>query len=644
MVILLTLPLHAGAARRALLVGVSQLVHQPPSAWLQAPRNDVALLGDALRGQGFATADVDVLADGVDGAGLPEAAGIHAALRRLLDRSRAGDFVLLYFSGHGTRLAGPPKAYREPDGLAEAFLARDARGAVAGGQALPGSLRDADIDRWVQAFLARGVFVWAVFDTCAAASMTRGAVSAGPPGDEVRFRGLPAAQLAGAAAVPPDAPVPPPPAVPPVPHARYVAFFAAESHQAAPELRLPRGTPGARPQGLLTWSLVRALQHHPPTWRALFEDLLAAYPPVIAELEQRFPGREPPSPVAEGNLDAPLFGVDAAPATALPTWAARRTAEGALIVRAGLLDGLVPGQALRVSATAEDGTVRSATARIVQAGLGDARAEVPWALADARPAATWAVTPAEPPADIALRVRSVQPLPAGLSLDYPLSVRLTGSTAADADVRVTAAAGGWRVEPLSPALAFGSAVAPDAPALHRRLQALARLRWLQRLQVLGRGGRLDGFEAALEIWRGDGLLRAGPADQAGGLAPPGAGERAVLAVRNTRGQSLDLLVSGVDAQGMARAVYPPDPFEANRFEQGTPEAPATQRFELPWLRGAPGARLLVLAVPATPRSPPRLFGLEPPAQSPRLRGEAAPAPAIYSTLLQWGAGSPSAAR
>ncbi|RYF78299.1 MAG: caspase family protein, partial [Comamonadaceae bacterium] len=92
------------AVPRALLVGVSELVNQPQALWLQAPRNDVRLMRDALLGQGFAPADILVAADGVPGAVLPESAQIHAALQRLLASSRSGDFVFLYFSGHGTRL------------------------------------------------------------------------------------------------------------------------------------------------------------------------------------------------------------------------------------------------------------------------------------------------------------------------------------------------------------------------------------------------------------------------------------------------------------------------------------------------------------------------------------------------------------
>jgi hypothetical protein len=183
----------------------------------------------------------------VPGAALPEAQAIHEALARLLAQSKSGDFVLLYFSGHGTRLRDAAKRYQEPDGLSENFLARDVRGTLGADTVLSGDLRDADFDAWIQAFLAKNVFVASVFDTCSANSMTRGSVDApataeGPGDDEVRWRGLRATQLAGgnapARAMP--APMPVPVTSDAVPRARYVAFFASESHQITPELRLPR--------------------------------------------------------------------------------------------------------------------------------------------------------------------------------------------------------------------------------------------------------------------------------------------------------------------------------------------------------------------------------------------------------------------
>jgi len=138
-------------------------------------------------------------------------------------------------------------------------------------------------------------------------------------------------------------------------------------------------------------------------------------------------------------------------------------------------------------------------------------------------------------------------------------------------------------------------------------------------------------------------VRSTPAAQAAAerQGPLAEGERALLAVRNTSGQSLDLIVVGVDAAGGIRQVYPQAISETNRFERGTREAPAAQRFELPWLGGgARGGRLLVVATPATPFSAPRLFGAAPPESAPELRVRGALQPErtrqVYSALVGWG--------
>ena len=604
----------AFATPRALLVGVSELANQPQALWLQAPRNDVMLMRDALLKQGFAASDIAMLADGVNGAALPEAQAIHEALAKLLAQSRSGDFVLLYFSGHGTRLRDIAKRYQEPDGLSENFLARDVRGTLGSDNVLTGDLRDADFDAWIQSFLAKNVFVASVFDTCSANSMTRGTADApataeGPSDDEVRWRGLRATQLTGGAA--PVRPLTPPTPAEAVPRARYVAFFASESHQITPELRLPRKARNARPQGLLTWAMVEALSRKPATWRDLFDGVLALYPSVIDELAQRFPTRELPSPVAEGNLDAPLFANSGAPASTRPVWRAQRSGDS-LAIKAGLLDGLAQQQELRVIATLDDGAVRSAPATVAQIKLGGAWLAVPAALKDVSGSAFWSVTPMTEPAAIALRVRADKPLPTGLSLDYPAAIRLTDD-AATADVRWTdLGASGQRLELLAPLFGanVSTVVLPDTAALRRRLQALAQLKWLSQLQGYGKDGQLDGFDAALEVWSGDRMLRSVPVSQAANALPAArTGERVRLTVRNTSGRSLDLVITGIDARGNLQSVYPDELGETNRFKRGTAEQPSVKRFDLPWLDAAGDARLLVMAVPATPYSAPRLFGV-----------------------------------
>jgi hypothetical protein len=654
----------ACATPRALLVGVSELAGQPQSLWLQAPRNDVLLMRQALQAQGFASADITVLADGVSGAPLPDAQRIREALVRLLDQSASGDFVVLYFSGHGTRVRDNTKRYQEPDGLAEEFLARDARRAAAGDAPLSGGIRDVDFDGWIQAFLARNVFVWAVFDTCSAASMTRGAppperADPGPPDDEVRFRGVRVDELARASSpVATDMSAPP---VQPTPRARYVAFFASESHQVTPELRLPRGDRGARPQGLLTWAVAEALGRRPATFRDLYNGVIAMYPPVIGELEARFPQRELPSPVAEGSLDVPLFANGPAPLSTRPVWPAQRTG-ASLTLSVGQLDGLEPQQEVRVIATLSDGTLRAAGTRLERVDAASARVAVPPALADLPGVAGWTLSPLAEPASTVLRVQADRSLPGGISLAYPAAIAVQRGNA-DADLRWTdKGAAGQSLEILSSTLRAmvenastqPALLLPDKAALRRQLQSLAELKWLARLNALaqearqeGRPGdrpdsRLDGFEATLESWDGDRLVRSAPLAQAAAerQRPPAERERVALTVRNTSGQSLDLVIVGVDAGGAVRQVYPEAISETNRFERGTRESPAAKRFELPWLNTGAGGRLLVVAGPAMPYSAPRLFGAPPPEPLAdlRVRGQLSPEKErqFFSALVGWG--------
>jgi len=628
----------AAAAQRALLVGVSELPNQPASLWLQAPRNDVMLMRDTLQRQGFAPADIMVLADGVAGAALPDSQAIQQALQRLLAQSASGDFVLLYFSGHGTRLRDPAKRYQEPDGLAENFLARDVRGTVGAGGQLAGSVRDVDVDAWVQAFLARNVFVWAVFDTCSAASMTRG-LRAAPPvaegsgDDEVRWRGVRVDQLV-AAPGPAEPAAPVPPASPAMPRARYVAFFASESHQVTPELRLPRDSRAGRPQGLLTWAVAETLQRRPGSWRQLYNGVLSLYAPVIGELEGRFPERELPSPVAEGNLDAPLFANPAEPLSTQPAWPAQRAGER-LAADAGALDGLEAQQPVRVSAVLADGTVREAGARLEAVATANAQLAVPAALRDVPGSALWSVTPLQPPRAALLRVRADRPLPPGISLAWPVSVQAVGE--GEADVRlVDAGRGGARLEALQPDLP--PAAAADAPALRRRIELLAQLKWFSQLAQLGQGSRIEGFEAVLETWEGERLLRSDPLPLAPGWAPPAPGQRLALLVRNASGQSVDLVVLAADAEGALRSLYPEQAGATNRFERGTAQAPALKRFAVP---DAPqGGRLLVVASPASPHSAPRLFGLQAsePMADLRVRGQPRPEKEhpLLAASVRWG--------
>jgi len=90
------------AENHALLVGVSNYPTLPAMS-LYGPANDVELMRTVLLRKGFAAGNVQALADGVKGAGDPTRASILKALDGIVAKARAGDFVMLFFAGHGSQ-------------------------------------------------------------------------------------------------------------------------------------------------------------------------------------------------------------------------------------------------------------------------------------------------------------------------------------------------------------------------------------------------------------------------------------------------------------------------------------------------------------------------------------------------------------
>jgi hypothetical protein len=639
---------QAYAVQRALLVGVSELVNQPQSLWLQAPRNDVILMRDTLLGQGLKADDITILADGVAGATLPEAARIHEALMSLLKSSQSGDGVVLYFSGHGTRISGLAKEYQEPDGLAENFLARDVRGSVNGAASvLQGGVKDVEFGNWIKALLAKNVSVWSVFDTCSAASMTRSAASVPAAyADDIRFRGVNFSQLALSKAgkliqsvfsKPDDLGASKSSNL----KAQYIAFFASESHQITPELRMPRQQRDARHHGLLTWAVAQSFQGKPDTWRELYQGVLNAYPPVIDELQRLFPSRELPSPVAEGDLDFKIFSSKKAPSNALPNWPAQRT--GAyLTLKNGWLDGLELEQKVNVVALQGDGTALGAEARISAADTSSARLPVPALLSNLKGVTHWNVSPANAPSSVSLRVRAANLATSDLAVGYPASIKQV--TDSVFDVQVSKSSSGefslQAVPELAPSLQASQIIFPDANAVQDRLKDLAQWKWLSHITNVAKGMEIEGFSASLEVTDAGKAARTELVQGVSSSKPISTTGGANLVVKNTSGQSFDLLIAIQDSSGQLHAVYPESVNESNRFERGTKQSPSLKRFTLPINKINTAARLIVVAGLAQPLSQPRLFGvnLKESSDQVRVRGQlnADKDRQVFASILSWG--------
>jgi len=259
---------------RALLVGVSEYPHLKKDLSLDGPRNDVARMREVLVARGFPPQSIAVLADGVTGAELPTRARILAELEKLARTAKAGDYIVLLMAGHGSQQpvpVGSPYAADEPDGLFEIFLPRDVEGwgNKAGGS--EGEVKNAIVDNEIRALVDRmtaaGAFVWGIFDSCHSATLVRSAGNS-----EVKLRQVTPADLgvppevldravarASGAARAPAADRPRARSIGPN-EGGAVFFYAAQTFEPTPEMRLPAGAPDRRSHGLFSFTIMQALE------------------------------------------------------------------------------------------------------------------------------------------------------------------------------------------------------------------------------------------------------------------------------------------------------------------------------------------------------------------------------------------------
>jgi hypothetical protein len=165
------------AEKYALLVGVSNYPSLPENRQLQGAKNDVLLMQKVLSNIGFSPTRISLLADKVDGASAPTREGILAALNQLRDKSERGDFVYLHFSGHGSQqpITDQIARAKETDGLDEIFLPADIGHWNGKKATVKNAIIDNEFNAAILAIRKKGAFVWAVFDTCHAGTLNRGA-------------------------------------------------------------------------------------------------------------------------------------------------------------------------------------------------------------------------------------------------------------------------------------------------------------------------------------------------------------------------------------------------------------------------------------------------------------------------------------
>ena len=306
----------AVAKPRALLVGVSSYPTLDKELRLYGPKNDVTRLHQVLLSRNFKPQDVMIFADGVADAQSPTRSNIINALTHLAQSAKSDDIIFIYFAGHGSQAPArrtTPEGQQEPDGLHEIFLPID----VGQWEGSKGLVRNAIIDYELRALvdqmLDRGAFVWGVFDACHSATMVRG----GQP-SEVKWRhinphhlGMSGELLASAMRTPKDDEVKgrggpqvkerqaPLGFTSPSsklsktgstsrsteetqPHLKRQGgsafFYAAQTYELAPEIRLPIGDPQRKPYGLFSYMISQALELGVPmSYRQLMQYVLTQY-------------------------------------------------------------------------------------------------------------------------------------------------------------------------------------------------------------------------------------------------------------------------------------------------------------------------------------------------------------------------------
>lgn len=167
--------------KHALLVGIGKYPTNDAKKQLWSnlsSDNDIRILKEALLLQGFSNDAITILED--ENATV---SAIKAAVDQLINIAKAGDVVMIHFSGHGQQvrdLSGD-----EHDGFDEAMVCYDAPVKCYEGYTGQDHLLDDDLGSWFNALrlkLGGEGHLLVLFDTCHSGTATRGS-------DDVRVRG-----------------------------------------------------------------------------------------------------------------------------------------------------------------------------------------------------------------------------------------------------------------------------------------------------------------------------------------------------------------------------------------------------------------------------------------------------------------------
>jgi hypothetical protein len=232
-------PPQNGGEVRALVIGIDAYQFVPPLRGAAADAHD---LEQTLRSQGVK--DVTALYDGA-----ANRANVMRSLDQLVQRSRAGDLVVLTIAGHGVQEPEHIKG-SQPDGLDNVFVLAGFNPKT--GPGTQERVIGTEFNHVIKQFEAKGTHVLFVADACYGGGLAR---EIDPRAGEMSYRQAPRYALTGDTLQPistaKDA------FLTDVDFERTAFLAAVDRHTKAPEVRIP-GVPGFR--GALSYAVARAFE------------------------------------------------------------------------------------------------------------------------------------------------------------------------------------------------------------------------------------------------------------------------------------------------------------------------------------------------------------------------------------------------
>lgn len=199
---LLFAAMPAMAARKALLIGVSDYASDEMNArvGLVGPGNDVLLIKKSLAALKFHDDNIVILTGKPNSDEMaPTRERVIRSLAALEQDAKSGDFISIYFSGHGAQQPAREHNFVEPDGLDEILLLADSQFDDTHPTRVTNALIDNELSRAVGRIRNKGAFIWLIVDACHSAGMNRAA----SPGLRSIVTGFPA-RIAQTRALRPD--------------------------------------------------------------------------------------------------------------------------------------------------------------------------------------------------------------------------------------------------------------------------------------------------------------------------------------------------------------------------------------------------------------------------------------------------------